>query len=147
MKQESTKSPSTNSRQRVSDLNANQQVSRLELVILRTYPRRLVNSPNYCGALAAACGRDETGIVGIVLWDDQVKRVKTGDIIRIENGWCRSRSGELVVSTGKNGTLSILDRWHSFPRKHKEGEVVAVLHWGVISCLSEQPSVPLPESH
>ena len=56
MKQESAKSPSTNSRQRVSELNANQQVSRLELVILRTYPRRLVNSPNYCGALAAACG-------------------------------------------------------------------------------------------
>tara|TARA_B100002051_G_scaffold190480_1_gene180542 strand:- start:3035 stop:3430 length:396 start_codon:yes stop_codon:yes gene_type:complete len=97
-------------RQRVSELTPNQKILRLELVVLRRYPRRLVNSKNFTGSLAAACGRDETGIVGIVLWADQVKQVKTGDIIRIENGWCRSRNGELIVSTGKSGTLTVLDR-------------------------------------
>ena len=97
-------------RQRVSELTPNQKIRRLELVDLRRYPRRLVNSKNFTGSLAAACGRDETGIVGIVLWADQVKQVKTGDIIRIENGWCRSRNGELIVSTGKSGTLTVLDR-------------------------------------
>ena len=91
-------------------MSPNQEINRLELVVLRTYPRRLIASKNYTGQLAAACGRDETGIVGIVLWDDQVDRVKTGDIIRIEGGWCRSRNDELVVSTGKNGRLYILDR-------------------------------------
>ena len=98
------------SRQRVSELKANKQVARLELVVLRRYPRRLVNSSNFTGSLAAACGRDETGIVGIVLWGEQVKQVKTGDIIRIENGWCRSRNGELVVSTGRTGSLLVIDR-------------------------------------
>ena len=98
------------SRQRVSELKANKQVDRLELVVLRRYPRRLVNSSNFTGSLAAACGRDETGIVGIVLWGEQVKQVKTGDIIRIENGWCRSRNGELVVSTGRTGSLLVIDR-------------------------------------
>ena len=97
-------------RQRVYELTPNQKILRLELVVLRRYPRRLVNSKNFTGSLAAACGRDETGIVGIVLWADQVKQVKTGDIIRIENGWCRSRNGELIVSTGKSGTLTVLDR-------------------------------------
>ena len=97
-------------RQRVSELTPNQKILRLELVVLRRYPRRLVNSKKFTGSLAAACGRDETGIVGIVLWADQVKQVKTGDIIRIENGWCRSRNGELIVSTGKSGTLTVLDR-------------------------------------
>ena len=97
-------------RQRVSELTPNQKILRLELVVLRRYPRRLVNSKNFTGSLAAASGRDETGIVGIVLWADQVKQVKTGDIIRIENGWCRSRNGELIVSTGKSGTLTVLDR-------------------------------------
>ena len=62
-------------RQKVSDLKANKEIKRLELVVLRRYPRRLVNSSNFTGSLAAACGRDETGIVGIVLWGDQVKRV------------------------------------------------------------------------
>ena len=98
------------SRQRVSELKANKQVERLELVVLRRYPRRLVDSSNFTGSLAAACGRDETGIVGIVLWGEQVKQVKTGDIIRIENGWCRSRNGELVVSTGRTGSLLVIDR-------------------------------------
>ena len=98
------------SRQRVSELKANKQVDRLELVVLRRYPRRLVNSSNFTGSLAAACGRDETGIVGIVLWGEQVKQVKTGDIIRIENGWCRSRNGVLVVSTGRTGSLLVIDR-------------------------------------
>ena len=98
------------SRQRVSELKANKQVERLELVVLRRYPRRLIDSSNFTGSLAAACGRDETGIVGIVLWGEQVKQVKTGDIIRIENGWCRSRNGELIVSTGRTGSLLVIDR-------------------------------------
>lgn len=97
-------------RQRVVDLSPNESVQRLELVVLRRYPRRLVNSANYTGSLAAACGRDETGLVGIVLWGDQVKQVKTGDIIRIEDGWCRSRNGEIIVSTGRKGTLEVIER-------------------------------------
>ncbi len=104
------KPTSRSSRQRVVDLVPNQQIERLELVVLRRYPRRLVNSPNYTGSLAAACGRDETGLVGIVLWGEHVKQVKAGDIIRIENGWCRTRDGEIIVSTGRNGTLEIIDR-------------------------------------
>ena len=100
----------TNARQKVIDLLPNEVIQRLELVVLRRYPRRLVNSANCTGSLAAACGRDETGLVGIVLWGEQVNRVKSGDVIRIENGWCRSRDGEIIVSTGRNGSLIILDK-------------------------------------
>ena len=110
MKNSNPRRNSMSNRQKVKDLVPNAKINRLELVVLRRYPRRLVSSHNYTGALAAACGRDETGIVGIVLWGDQVKTVNTGDIIRIENGWCRSRSGELVVSTGKSGRLTVIDR-------------------------------------
>ncbi len=110
MKLQTKSKTGKSSRQKVSELKANKQVERLELVVLRRYPRRLVNSSNFTGSLAAACGRDETGIVGIVLWGEQVKQVKTGDIIRIENGWCRSRNGELVVSTGRTGSLLVIDR-------------------------------------
>ena len=110
MKNPSKPLASRGSRQRVEDLIPNRPISRLELVVLRRYPRRLVNSANYTGSLAAACGRDETGLVGIVLWGEHVKMVKAGDIIRIENGWCRSRDGEIIVSTGRNGTLEVIDR-------------------------------------
>jgi len=110
MENENSITSQKNQRQHVSELKPGTIVRRLELVVLRRYPRRLVNSKNYTGALAAACGRDETGLVGLVLWDDDVKKVRVGDIIRIENGWCRLRDGEIVVSTGRSGTLTILDR-------------------------------------
>lgn len=97
-------------RQKVESLRPNTIVKHLELVILRIYPRRLISSSNYTGPVAAACGRDETGIVGLVLWDDQIELTRVGDIIKIENGWCRQRDGELVVSTGKSGKIRILDR-------------------------------------
>ena len=110
MKNHTNEKSDNNARQKVTDLLPNEVIHRVELVVLRRYPRRLVNSANYTGSLAAACGRDETGLVGIVLWGEQVNRVKAGDVIRIENGWCRSRNGEIIVSTGRNGSLMILDR-------------------------------------
>ena len=97
-------------RQRVCDLLPNTPVKNLDLVILRRYPRRLINTDAYTGMVAAACGRDETGLVGIVIWADDVDKVRSGDMIRIESGWCRMRDDELVVSTGRNGRLVVISR-------------------------------------
>ena len=95
-------------RQSVQDLQSNKKIDRLELVVLRKYPRRMLRTDSFNGAVAAGCGRDETGIVGIVFWGKQVDRVRVGDIIRIENGWCKKRDGELIVSSGKFGRLSVI---------------------------------------
>ena len=97
-------------RQYVSQLKPKRVVNRLDLLILRIYPRRIIYSENYTGPVAAACGRDETGLVGLVLWDKQIDEVRIGDVIRIQNGWCQMRDGELVVSTGMSGKLTIIDR-------------------------------------
>lgn len=97
-------------RQKIIDLQVDRPVRRLEMVLLRIYPRRMVYSEHYVGPVAAACGRDETGLVGLILWGDQIQRVQVGDIILLESGWCRERKGELVVSTGRNGRLNVLGR-------------------------------------
>ena len=109
MKNQSITSSGVYSRQQVSSLVPNKEVKRIELVVLRRYPRRLVNSTNYIGSLAAACGRDETGLIGLVLWGDQVDRVRTGDVIQIRGGWCRYSHGQKVISTGRTGSLTILE--------------------------------------
>ena len=93
---------------KVKELHAGVKISRLEVLVLRRYPRRQVHSANYRGPVAAACGRDETGVIGLVLWGEQVVRVRTGDVIRITNGWCRRSHGELVVSSGRTGQLSVI---------------------------------------
>jgi ssDNA-binding replication factor A large subunit len=115
---------------RIEHLQPNTPVRHLEMVVLRIYPKRLIVSPSYTGHVAAACGRDETGLVGLVLWGDQIQRVNVGDVIRLESGWCRSRDGALVVSTGKHGRLALVqpsraDTRGVRSRNHKEGEVVA----------------------
>ena len=96
-------------RTRVEDLVANSPVGRLEMLILRRYPRRTVMSKGWKGSVAAACGRDETGLIGVVLWGNQVDQVRTGDIISIEGGWCRYSRGQKVVSTGRTGCLTVLE--------------------------------------
>jgi ssDNA-binding replication factor A large subunit len=96
-------------RTRVEDLVANRPVGRLEVLILRRYPRRTITSKGWKGSVAAACGRDETGLIGVVLWGDQVDQVRTGDVISIEGGWCRYSHGQKVVSTGRTGRLTVLE--------------------------------------
>ena len=93
---------------KVNQLVASTPVAKLEVLVLRRYPRRQINSMNYRGPVAAACGRDETGVVGLVLWGEQVDQVRTGDVVRIINGWCRRSHGEIVVSSGRTGQLSVI---------------------------------------
>ena len=96
-------------RTRVEDLIAGRPIGRIELLVLRRYPRRTVMSRGWTGSIAAACGRDETGLIGLVLWGDQVDRVRTGDIISIQGGWCQFSQGQKVISTGRTGRLTILE--------------------------------------
>ena len=96
-------------RTRVENLRAGRPVGRIELLVLRRYPRRTVMSKGWTGSIAAACGRDESGLIGLVLWGNQVDRVRTGDIISIQGGWCRYSHGQKVVSTGRTGRLTVLE--------------------------------------
>ena len=101
--------PKVKPRIRVEDLVPNRPIGRLELLILHRYPRRTVTSKGWGGSVAAASGRDESGLIGVILWGDQVDRVRTGDIISIERGWCRYSHGQKVVSAGRTGRLSVLE--------------------------------------
>ena len=100
--------PTTIPRTRVDSLVAERPIGRIEMVVLRRYPQRMVSSENWNGYVAAACRRDETGIVGLVLWGEEVEQVKVGDIVRIESGWCRRKGSQMVVSSGRNGRLSVI---------------------------------------
>lgn len=103
-----TKHSSAPARLTVKELGLGAIDGYVEVLVLRRYPRREVNSANYRGPVAAACGRDETGVVGLVLWGEQVDSVRTGDVIRVSNGWCRRSHGELVVSSGRKGQLTVV---------------------------------------
>lgn len=48
---------------------------------------------------------DETGVVYLTLWDDNIEKVNDGDSIRIENGYVTLFKGNMRLNIGKYGKL------------------------------------------
>ena len=58
--------------------------------------------------VADATLKDETGIITLTLWNDQVRQVMVGDRVKIENGYAKSFRNVLQLSTGKYGKLTVI---------------------------------------
>jgi replication factor A1 len=48
---------------------------------------------------------DDTGRVVLVLWNEQIKKVKVGDKVRIENGYVSAYRGIKQLNVGRGGRL------------------------------------------
>jgi replication factor A1 len=48
---------------------------------------------------------DETGVVYLTLWDDNIEKVNEGDSVRIENGYVTLFKGNIRLNIGKYGKL------------------------------------------
>ncbi len=71
-------------------------------------PRDFANQRG-SGKVASAALKDKSGEVRVSLWNEQIDQVKEGDKIRIENGWCSEWQGQKQVSTGKQGTMTVVE--------------------------------------
>ncbi|MGD8566210.1 MAG: OB-fold nucleic acid binding domain-containing protein [Candidatus Bathyarchaeota archaeon] len=58
--------------------------------------------------VAEATLKDETGIITLVLWNEQISQVMVGDKVKIENGYAKSFRNVLQLSTGRHGTLTVI---------------------------------------
>ncbi len=50
---------------------------------------------------------DETGVVYLTLWDDNIEKINDGDSVRIENGYVTLFKGNIRLNTGKYGKLEL----------------------------------------
>ncbi|MDR1991946.1 MAG: hypothetical protein LBQ98_00335 [Nitrososphaerota archaeon] len=50
---------------------------------------------------------DETGVVYLTLWDDNIEKVSDGDTVRIENGYVTLFKGNIRLNIGKYGKLEL----------------------------------------
>ena len=49
--------------------------------------------------------QDDSGSIGLALWNEDVDKFKEGDRIRITNGYVSVFNEELKVSSGRNGVI------------------------------------------
>ena len=59
--------------------------------------------------VADAILKDETGQIKLTLWDAQIKMVKAGSKVTVENGYINSFKGENSLNVGKYGKLNIIE--------------------------------------
>ncbi len=85
-----------------------------------------------CDALVG----DETGVVYLTLWDDNIEKVKDDDTITVKNGYINLFRGNMRLNIGRYGTLEVSD-------KALAGEVNTENN--VSSQVHEQPRRPFRE--
>ena len=59
--------------------------------------------------VADAVIKDDTGEIKLTLWDAQIKMVKAGSKVTVENGYINSFKGENSLNVGKYGKLNIVE--------------------------------------
>jgi len=60
------------------------------------------------GRVCTARLKDESGDCNFSLWNEQIDQVKVGDKVKLENGFASEWQGDVQVSTGRNGSLTVI---------------------------------------
>ena len=77
-------------------------------VTAKEEPREVVTKYGKKVRVANAVLKDDSGEITLSLWEDDVDKLNVGDKISIENGWISEFKGNLQVSIGKYGKLTML---------------------------------------
>jgi len=61
------------------------------------------------GRVASAKIKDESGEISLVLWNEDIDKVKAGNKVKIINGYVNEFQGEKQLTAGRFGKLEVLD--------------------------------------
>lgn len=62
------------------------------------------------GRVCNAKLKDDSGEIALTLWNDDIEKVSVGDRIHIKNGYVNEWQGEPQLTTGKFGTIEVLEK-------------------------------------
>jgi len=61
------------------------------------------------GTVCNSAVKDAEGVeVSFTLWNEDYKKIKDGDKVKITNGWVTEYKGKLQISAGRNGTIEVV---------------------------------------
>ncbi len=95
---------------KINELTNDMRHVTVEGLVEKVSEPRTVNLRAGGSALVAdAVISDETGSIKLSLWDDQIRMVKEGNKILIENGYTQSFRGENSLNIGRYGKITVID--------------------------------------
>jgi len=83
-------------------------------VIEISKPKTVFSRLGQFNTVANAKVTDETGIIQLPLWNQQIDTVTVGDIIQVENARVVTFRGELQLGVGRGGQLSVIEKCAHF---------------------------------
>lgn len=91
---------------KIKDIKPNQGKIELEGIITDKSEPREFSSGKVVNAKLKDIDGEE---IILVLWNEQIDAVAVGNKIKIENGYAKEWNNQLQLSTGKFGTLTVLE--------------------------------------
>ena len=101
----------------VKDLQARQGKVDIELDIVDVGDVRQFEKFGKSGRVVNAIAKDSTGDIKLTLWNDDIDKVKSGDHIKITDGYVSEWQGEKQLSTGKFGKIEVLGESESVKKE------------------------------
>ena len=93
---------------KISELKAGTGSVSVEGEVVSVDETREINKYGRTLRVANATLKDKSGTINLVLWNDDIEKVKAGSKIKIENGYVNEWQSKAQLTTGKFGKLTIL---------------------------------------
>lgn len=92
------------------ELKPRMNVNEIILEIVSKGEERSFANERGAGRVANCAAKDEEGNeISLTLWNEQIDQVSEGNKVKLENAWVSEFRGQLQLSTGRKGKLSIIE--------------------------------------
>lgn len=92
----------------ISELRPGTGSVNIEAEVVSVDAAREINKYGRKLRVANATIKDGSGSIMLVLWNEQIDKVKSGDRVKIENGYVNEWQGTPQLTLGKFGKLTVL---------------------------------------
>lgn len=92
---------------KISELSPGTGSVNLEAEVVSVEEPREINKYGRKLRVANATIKDDSGTITLVLWNDEIDKVKEGSKIKIENGYVNEWQGNPQLTLGKFGKMTV----------------------------------------
>jgi ssDNA-binding replication factor A large subunit len=106
----------------IKDLEVKQGNVDLTAEVVEIGEVREFNKFGKTGRVSTAKLKDESGEVNLSLWNEDIDKIKVGDTVQIKNGFVNEWQGTPQLTTGRQGTLEVVEGGAETPAEEKAEE-------------------------